>query len=57
MGIFIHLALSSAITPSEWQTAYQESLTLVKAFSLAELRQKEIAGIPVFCLTSTEERT
>lgn len=57
MGIFIHLALSSAITPSEWQAAYQESLTLVKAFALAELRQKEIAGIPVFCLTSTEERT
>lgn len=57
MGIFMHLLVSGAVTPNEWQAAYQETLKLVQAFSLGELRQKEVAGVPVYCLTPTEERT
>lgn len=57
MGIYMHLLVSSAVTPNEWQAAYQETLKLVWAFSLGELREKEVADVPVYCLTPTEERT
>lgn len=57
MGIYIHLAISSAVTQNEWRAAYQETLKLVQAYALGELRQKEVAGIPVYCLTPTVERT
>lgn len=57
MGIYMHLLVSGAVTPNEWQAAYQETLKLVQAFSLGELREKEVAGVPVYCLTPTEERT
>lgn len=51
MGIYMHLLASGAVTPNEWRAAYQETLKLVRAFSLGELREKEIAGVPVYCLT------
>lgn len=57
MGIYMHLLVSGAVTPNEWRAAYQETLKLVQAFSLGELREKEVAGVPVYCLTPTEERT
>ena len=57
MGIYMHLLVSGAVTPNDWQAAYQETLKLVQAFSLGELREKEVAGVPVYCLTPTEERT
>ena len=57
MGIYMHLLVSGAVTPNEWRAAYQETLKLVRAFSLGELREKEVAGVPVYCLTPTEERT
>ena len=57
MGIYMHLLVSGAVTPNDWRAAYQETLKLVQAFSLGELREKEVAGVPVYCLTPTEERT
>lgn len=57
MGIYMHLLVSGVVTPNEWRAAYQETLKLVQAFSLGELREKEVAGVPVYCLTPTEERT
>lgn len=56
MGIYMHLLVSGAVTPNEWQAAYQETLKLVQAFSLGELREKEVAGVPAYCLTPTDER-
>lgn len=54
MGIYMHLLVSGAVTPNDWRAAYQETLKLVQAFSLGELREKEVAGVPVYCLTPTE---
>lgn len=56
MGIFIHLAVSTSVTPKEWEVVYKETLQLVKAFPLAERLEVPVRGIPTWCLVPTEER-
>lgn len=56
MGIFIHLDVSKAVTKEEWHQVYEETLHLVKAFSLAEIRKIPCNGIDALCLVPTAER-
>ena len=56
MGIFIHLAISKSVTRKEWNDVYQETLQLVKAFPLAEVREVSVRGIPTRCMVPTVER-
>lgn len=56
MGIFIYMSVSKSVTPKEWLDVYQETLKLVRAFPLAELREVPIRGIPTTCWVPSEER-
>lgn len=56
MGIFIHLDVSKAVTKDEWENVYNETLQLVEAFPLVEMRKVNIKGIDTICLTKTIER-
>ena len=56
MGIFVHMAISKSVKKQEWEQVYEETLPLVKAFSLAENRWKVCKGINTMCLVPTEER-
>lgn len=56
MGTFIYADISKAVTEDEWESVYQETLLLARAFPLAELRTVEINGISTPCLVRTEER-
>lgn len=56
MGIFIHLEVSKSVTEEEWEKVYEETLTLVKAFPLAERRKVPCRGIETICLVPTIER-
>ncbi|MBE5924382.1 MAG: hypothetical protein E7271_07940 [Lachnospiraceae bacterium] len=55
MGISIHLSVSKSVKKEEWKAVYEESLKMVKAFPLAELREIDIDGIDTICLVETEE--
>ena len=55
MGIFIHLAVSKAVTKEEWYKAYQESLILVKNLPFSELREINIHGVETACLVRSQE--
>ena len=56
MGIFIHLSVSKSVTKKEWDSVYNETLRLVKAFPLAEARKVPVHGIEMICLAPTIER-
>lgn len=56
MGIEIHLSISDSVTQQEWETVYEETLQLVQAFPLAEVRSVTIKGIHVRCLVPTREQ-
>ena len=56
MGIEIHLSISDSVTQQEWEAVYEETLQLVQAFPLADLRRALIKGIPVHCLVPTREQ-
>lgn len=56
MGVYIYLGISKAVTKEEWRKTYEETLPLVKAFSLAEIRKVPCMGIDVACLVPTTER-
>lgn len=56
MGICIHMSISKSVKRQEWETVYEESLQLVKAFSLAERRTVKCQGIETMCLVPTKER-
>lgn len=55
MGIFIHLAVSRAISQEEWEPAYEESLRLAKAFGLCDSTWKKKYDRDLYCLIPTEE--
>lgn len=56
MGIFIYEEISGSVTKEEWANVYQETLTLIKAFPLAERRSIPYAGRTLICAVPTEER-
>ena len=56
MGIFINVYVSDSVTKEEWASVYEESLTLVDKFPLAEIMKKTIEGVDVYCIVPTEER-
>lgn len=56
MGICIHMSISTAVKEQEWEKVYNETLQLVKAFSLAERRKVKCHGIETICLVPTKER-
>lgn len=56
MGIGIHLSISDSITQEEWEQVYEETLQLVRAFPLADLREVSVKGIKVRCLVPTSEQ-
>lgn len=56
MGIFIHLCISKAVSRQEWESVYEETLELVRAFPLAERQKVKCHGIETICLVKTEER-
>lgn len=57
MGIVINIGLSKSLTQKEWEPVYEETLKLVEAFPLTEIREEEINGIRTNCLAPTKERT
>ena len=56
MGVFIHLAISTSVTPEEWKSVYEETHGLVRKLPFADRREKVINGIPTVCLARTDER-
>ena len=55
MGIHIHLFVSKSVTKQEWNSVYEESLLLAKAFPLADLKKTNIKDIETYCLVPTHE--
>ena len=56
MGVGIRMRVSKSITRNEWEKVYDESLQLIKAFPLAEMRYVECKGVETLCLVQTEDR-
>lgn len=56
MGICIHMNISYSVTREEWADVYQETLRLVEAFPMAEVRGVPVRGILTRCLVQTVER-
>ena len=56
MGISICLSISKSVTREEWERVYEETLTLVDAFPLAERRKVPVRGIETICLVRSRER-
>ena len=57
MGIFIYLSVSKSVSQAAWEPVYREALALAQQLGLAEYRRQEICGVPIWCLSVTEERT
>lgn len=55
MGIHIHLFVSKSVTKQEWNSVYEESLLLAKAFPLADFKKTNIKDIETYCLVPTHE--
>lgn len=56
MGIFIYEAVSKSVTEDEWKKVYEETLTLVEAFPLAERGRITYAGKEVICAVPSREQ-
>ena len=56
MGIYLAMSISKSVTKEEWKSVYQESLRLLEAFPLAEIRKVTIHGIDVYALVRSRER-
>ena len=56
MGIFIYVDISKAVTQEEWEKVYEETLTLVNEFPMAETARVKLKGVETYCLIRTEER-
>lgn len=56
MGVSIQIRIANSVTRNEWEKVYEESLQLIKAFPLAEMRYEECRGIETLCLVQTQER-
>ena len=55
MGIFLYIGISKSVQKKEWERVYEETLQLVKAFPLADMREVNCRGINTLCLVPTEE--
>lgn len=55
MGIFIYTDVSHSVTKQEWESVYEETLVLAKAFPLAYRGFITYAGKKVLCAVRTEE--
>lgn len=55
MGVYLRLAVSSSVTEEEWESVYNESMKMVKAFNLSEINEKNISGNKVYCYTKAKE--
>lgn len=56
MGIFIHLSITKTVTKKEWESVYEESVKMMKAFPFCEMRNKKFFGQDLICIVPTEER-
>ncbi len=53
MGIYLAMSISKSVTKEEWKSVYQESLRLLEAFPLAEIRKVTIHGIDVYAFVQS----
>lgn len=56
LGIYICMSISKAVTQTEWEKVYNETVELVEKLPLAELQTVEIHGNDTMCVVPTKER-